>query len=174
MLSKWIALPRWECAVLAALLAIGLSSGATALECHPKTAGYFQQMAAFANSGPSPSDLAGIIRPLAESIGDPARGRVVMIEKEKGNCLACHRVPALSEVPLHGDVGPNLTGVGGRFTEAQLRQIVVDPKTFFPNTVMPAFHISPDFQRVPRNLAGNTVLAPGEVEDVVAFLKELR
>jgi hypothetical protein len=39
---------------------------------------------------------------------------------------------------------------------------------------MPAFHISPDFQRVPRNLAGSTVLAPGEVEDVVAFLKELR
>ena len=97
-----------------------------------------------------------------------------MIDREKGNCLACHRVPALSEEPSHGDLGPNLTGVGGRFTEAQLRQIIVDPKTFFPNTVMPAFHIAADFQRVPPNLAGSTVLAAGEVEDVVAFLKELR
>jgi L-cysteine S-thiosulfotransferase len=174
MLNRWMALPDVRGLILAVLLATALPGGATALECKPKTAGYFQQMAAFANSGPSPSDLAGIIRPLAESIGDPARGRVVMIDKDKGNCLACHRVPALSEEPAHGDLGPNLTGVGGRFTEAQLRQIIVDPKTFFPNTVMPAFHISPDFQRVPTRLAGSTVLAPGEVEDVVAFLKELR
>jgi sulfur-oxidizing protein SoxX len=153
---------------------VAISGGAKALECKPKTAGYFQQMAALASKAPSPAELVGIVQSLTGSIGDPARGRVVMIDKEKGNCLACHRVPVLGEEPAHGDLGPNLNGVGGRFTEAQLRQIIVDPKVLFPNTLMPAFHISPDFQRVPQNLAANTVLAPGEVEDVIAFLKNLR
>ena len=155
-------------------LVTAIASGANALECKPKTAGYFQQMAAFASKAPSPAELVGIVQSLTGAIGDPARGRVVMIDREKGNCLACHRVPALGDEPAHGDLGPNLNGVGGRFTEAQLRQIIVDPKVLFPNTVMPAFHISPDFQRVPQSLAANTVLAPGEVEDVIAFLKNLR
>jgi sulfur-oxidizing protein SoxX len=145
----------------------------SALECKPKTAGYFQNMAAFAKTAPSPADLVGIVQSLTGSIGDPARGRLVLVDRDKGNCLACHRIPALSEEPAHGDLGPNLNGVGGRFTEPQLRQIVADPKVLFPNTVMPAFHMVPDFQRVPKNLAG-TVLTPGEVEDVVAFLKDLR
>jgi sulfur-oxidizing protein SoxX len=159
---------------LAAIVFATISGKADALECKPKTAGYFLQMATFAKTAPSPADLAGIARSLTGSIGDPARGRIVLVDKDKGNCLACHRVPALSEEPAQGDLGPNLNGVGGRFTEAQLRQIMVDPKVLFPNTVMPAFHIVPDFQRIPRNLAGNTVLAPGEVEDVIAFLKDLR
>ena len=158
-----------------AAMALGTSSpGAEPLECKPKTTGYFQQMAAFAHTAPSPGDLVGISQPLTGSIGDPARGRLVVIEKDKGDCLACHRIPALSEEPSHGDLGPNLNGVGARFTEAQLRQIIVDPKVLFPNTVMPAFHIAPDFQRVPQALAGHTVLAAGEVEDVIAFLKDLR
>ena len=159
---------------VAAVAFAAMSGRADALECKPKTAGYFQQMAAFAKAAPSPADLVGIAQSLTGAMGDPARGRLVMIDKDKGNCLACHRVPALSEEPAHGDLGPNLNGVGGRFTEAQLRQIIVDPKVLFPNTVMPAFHIVPDFQRVPQNVAGVTVLAPGEVEDVLAFLKDLR
>jgi sulfur-oxidizing protein SoxX len=160
--------------ILAAMVFTAISSGAHALECKPKTAGYFQQMAAFANKSLSPGDLVGITQSLTGAIGDPARGRLVMIDKEKGNCLACHRVPALGEEPTHGDLGPNLNGVSARFTEAQLRQIIVDPKVLFPNTIMPAFHISPEFQRVPRSLAANTVLPPGDVEDVIAFLKNLR
>jgi len=158
----------------AAMAFAGASGGVHALECKPKAAGYFQQMAAFSTRAPSPAELVGVAQSLTGSIGDPARGRIVMTDRNKGNCLACHRVPALSEEPAHGDIGPNLSGVGGRFTEAQLRQIIIDPKVLFPNTVMPAFHIPPDFQRVPQNLAANTVLAPGEVEDVIAFLKNLR
>jgi L-cysteine S-thiosulfotransferase len=159
---------------LAAMVVTASWSGADALECKPKTTGYFLQMAAIAAKTPTPAELVGIAQSLTGSIGDPARGRLVMIDQEKGNCLACHRVPALSEEPAHGDLGPSLNGVGGRYTEAQLRQIIVDPKVLFPNTIMPAFHTSPDFQRVPQNLAASTVLAPGEVEDVIAFLKNLR
>ena len=166
--------PRVLTLALAALVAAAVPQSANALECKPKATGYFQQMAAFANISPSPAELVGIGRSLTGSIGDPARGRLVMIDKDKGNCLACHRVPALGEEPAHGDLGPNLNAVGGRYTEAQLRQIIVDPKVLFPNTVMPAFHIPPDFARMPRSLAAKTVLAPGEVEDVIAYLKNLR
>lgn len=167
---------HWARVFAAALTAFAavLPPPANALECKPKSTGYFQQMAAFANITPSPADQVGIGQSLTGSIGDPARGRLVMIDKEKGNCLACHRVPALGEEPAHGDLGPNLNAVGGRYTEAQLRQIIVDPKVLFPNTVMPAYHIPPDFQRVPRSLAAMTVLAPSEVEDVIAYLKDLR
>lgn len=158
----------------AALLAGLLPERAWAQQCQPKTAGYFQQMATLAQRAPSPIDLAGIIQPLNGVIGDPARGRLVMIDQYKGNCLACHRVPSLSEEPSHGDLGKNLSGVGGRYTEGQLRQIVVDPKLLFPNTVMPAFHVLPQFQRTPQRLAGQAVLSADEVEDVVAYLKTLR
>lgn len=159
---------------LAAMAVAASSPRAEPLECKPKTTGYFQQMAAFAHNAPSPADLVGIGQSLTGSIGDPARGRLVVVEQDKGNCLACHRIPALSEEPAHGDLGPNLNGVGARFTEAQLRQIIVDPKVLFPNTVMPAFHIAAEFQRVPQALEGHTVLAAGEVEDVIAYLKDLR
>ncbi len=159
--------------VLVVLVFSAVSPDAHALECKPKTAGYFHQMAAFAQA-PSPGELVGITQSLTGSIGDPARGRLVIVDKQKGNCLACHRVPALSEEPAHGDVGPNLNGVGGRFTEAQLRQIIVDPKVLYPDTVMPAFHTTPEFQRVPPSLTAQTLLAPGDVEDVIAFLKDLR
>jgi L-cysteine S-thiosulfotransferase len=159
---------------ICALMLDALSGGLRAQQCRPKTTGYFQQMTSFAQRAPSPSELVGIVNSLTGAIGDPARGRSSVMEESKGNCLACHRVPVLSEAPSHGDLGPNLSGVGGRYTESQLRQIIVDPKVLFPNTLMPAFHIQPDFQRVPQSFAGQTVLSASEVEDVVAFLKTLR
>jgi sulfur-oxidizing protein SoxX len=161
-------------AMAAALLAALLPARARAQQCQPKTTGYFQQMATASQGTPSPIEMAGIIVPLNGAIGDPARGRLVMVDQYKGNCLACHRVPSLSEEPSHGDLGKNLSGVGGRYTEGQLRQILVDPKALFPNTVMPAFHVSPQFRRTPQQLAGQTILSADEVEDVVAFLKNLR
>ena len=76
----------WPSRVGLAFAAIGTSppfrAGRNALECKPKTAGYFQQMAAFAIKAPSPAELVGITQSLTGSIGDPARGRVVMIDKE--------------------------------------------------------------------------------------------
>jgi sulfur-oxidizing protein SoxX len=97
-----------------------------------------------------------------------------MVSASKGNCTACHRVAALSSEPSHGDLGPTLNGVGIRYTEAQLRQLVIDPKPFFQNTIMPAFHVTDGLDRVPATYAGQPVLTAAEVEDVVAFLKTLR
>ena len=58
-------------------------------------------------------------RPLADRRARlPAKGRTAMISPDKGNCLACHRVAALSGEPNHGDLGPTLNGVGLRYSEA--------------------------------------------------------
>ena len=51
---------------------------------------------------------------------------------------------------------------------------MIDPKTFWLNTIMPAFHVTGRLDRVPPSLAGQPILSAAEVEDVVAFLKTLR
>lgn len=151
------------------------AAAALAIECRPKTAGYFKTLESAALAGASsPIEASGVTRSLTGSLGDPQKGRLVMINPEKGNCIACHRVAALSSEPTHGDLGPTLNSVAARYTEAQLRQLIINAKTFFPNTIMPGFHVTDGLERVPAALAGQPILSAAEVEDVVAFLKTLR
>jgi L-cysteine S-thiosulfotransferase len=158
--------------VLTAVL--GAGGAALALECKPKTAGYVTEMENAASRVPIPLAEDGVARSLTGALGDPQKGRTVMASASKGNCIACHRVAALSSEPAHGDLGPTLNGVGTRYTEAQLRQLVIDPKRFYQNTVMPAYHAPEGLGRVPAAFAGRPILTAAEVEDVVAFLKTLR
>jgi sulfur-oxidizing protein SoxX len=162
------------CSLGAAALFAFFCASASAQQCKPKTAGYFMEMTASSPRALSPVQLAGIVRSLTGSIGDPARGRGVMADPDKGNCLACHNVPALGDQPGNGDLGPSLNGVGGRYTEGQIRQILVDPGVLFPDSVMPAYYKPLQYSGIPDKLAGKTVLSAGEVEDIVAFLKNLR
>jgi sulfur-oxidizing protein SoxX len=148
---------------------------AGALECKPKTAGYFKtfEIAALAR-GTSPSEASGVTRSLTGALGDPQRGRATMINPDKGNCIACHRIAALSAEPAHGDLGPTLNNIASRYTEAQLRQLVINAQSLYPNTIMPAYHIADGLERVASAYAGKPILSADEVEDVVAFLKTLR
>jgi L-cysteine S-thiosulfotransferase len=107
-------------------------------------------------------------------VGDPARGKAIVANPEKGNCLMCHQITALEEEGPHGTVGPSLNDAGARLSEDQLRQRIVDPKVVVPNSIMPSFQTAATYDRVPANLAGQTILTPAEVEDVVAFLKNLK
>ncbi|MBK6660535.1 MAG: hypothetical protein IPG43_21425 [Proteobacteria bacterium] len=66
----------------------------------------------------------GIVRPLTGEPGDPARGAKVMVERELGNCLACHAAAVDEE--FFGTTGPSLVGVGARLSAAQLRLRIVD------------------------------------------------
>lgn len=152
----------------------GAAGTAYALQCKPKTAGYFKE---FENAGPGsqkPAPGGGIERSLTGALGDPQKGRTVMISANKGNCIACHRVAALSSEPSHGDLGPTLNGIGARYDEAQLRQLVINPRVVFQNTIMPAYHVTDGLDRVQAAFAGQPVLSAAEVEDVVAFMKTLR
>ena len=113
--------------------------------------------------------------------GDPANGAKVM-NKGAGNCIACHEVTALNDLPFHGEVGPALDGAADRWTEAELRGIVANAKVMFPETMMPAFYKVSGFVRPGKAYTGKaiapeaitTLLTAQEIEDVVSFLMTMK
>lgn len=104
--------------------------------------------------------------------GDAANGLKVVINRKKGNCLACHTMPIPKE-QFHGQVGPNLDGVAERLDEAQLRMRLVDPKVVNSGSMMPSFYRN-DLHRVSKAFVGKTILEAQEIEDVVAYLMTLK
>jgi len=107
--------------------------------------------------------------------GDPAKGREIFANRRLGNCLACHANTDLKDQLFHGDVGPSLDGVAGRWNEAQLRAIVVNSKKVFTDaTVMPGFYTLDVGINVREESVGKTILSAQEVEDVVAYLATLK
>lgn len=112
---------------------------------------------------------------LTGKAGDPVAGREIFADRKLGNCLACHANQDLSEQLFHGEVGPALDGTGSRWTEQQLRTIVVNAKKVFSDmTVMPAFYSLEVGADVKEELVGKTILTAQEVEDVVAYLTTLK
>ncbi|MCB1741725.1 MAG: sulfur oxidation c-type cytochrome SoxX [Gammaproteobacteria bacterium] len=111
--------------------------------------------------------------PLAGLVGDPVRGRDIVLDRRRGNCLICHAVPVEDE-PFQGDIGPPLAGVGRRLDEARLRLRIVDSTLLNPDSVMPAYHRTHELNRVAAKWRGKPVLDAGEVEDVVAYLASLQ
>jgi sulfur-oxidizing protein SoxX len=111
---------------------------------------------------------------LTGQAGNADAGKKVFLTRTLGNCLACHEVTSLKSEEFHGEFGPSLDGVAGRYSAAQLRLIVADPKRLFADTVMPAFYKNDGFSRVRPQFAGKSILTAAQVEDVVAFLQTLK
>ncbi len=122
---------------------------------------------------------------VAESLtgtpGDAANGRVIVGDKGQGNCVACHQVSDLAEVPFQGEIGPMLDGAGGRWTEAELRGIVANAKMMFEDSMMPSFYKVDGFIRPGNAYTGDAadetfgpLLTAQQVEDVVAYLATLK
>jgi L-cysteine S-thiosulfotransferase len=111
--------------------------------------------------------------PLTGAPGDPVRGKAIVASRQTGLCLLCHSAP-LPEEKFQGTIGPDLTGTGSRNTQGQLRLRIVDPRTFNPDTIMPAYYRRDGLDRVAPAFRGKTVLTAEEIEDVVAFLMTLR
>ncbi len=61
-----------------------------------------------------------ISEPLCGLKGNPANGRKLAINRKKGNCLACHKMPIPKE-DFHGTIAPPLMGVASRYNDAQIR-----------------------------------------------------
>src|SRR5690606_16909357 len=99
--------------------------------------------------------------------------RQIVRDTNKATCLICHPMP-IPEEPNHGDIGPPLHGVGGRYTLGELRLRVVDPKAINPDTVMPSYYRVNGLHRVLQRFRDRPIYTAQEVEDVVAYLASLK
>jgi L-cysteine S-thiosulfotransferase len=94
-------------------------------------------------------------------IGDPAKGRVLFLNRAKGPCTGCHLVPGDDVWPA-GSVGPDLSTLADRkLSDAYLYQQLWDPRVTFPKTVMPPWGAQGTF-------------TPDEIVHLVAYLQTLR
>lgn len=111
--------------------------------------------------------------PLTVQPGDPERGRRVVLDRERGDCVVCHAMP-LPDRQFHGTVGPPLDDVGNRYSAGELRLRMVDPKQINPQTVMPAYYKIEGLHQVAKGYRGRPILVAQEIEDVVAYLLTLK
>lgn len=150
-----------------ALLAVAtMLSSATAAEIKPSNVKF---------------DDGSVAQSLSGSPGDPAAGREIVGNKSLGNCVACHEVSDLSDVPFHGEIGPALDGAGDRWTEAELRGIIANAKIMFEDSMMPSFYKTEGFIRPGNAYTGEAaddtfgpLLTAQQIEDVVAYLASLK
>jgi sulfur-oxidizing protein SoxX len=127
-------------------------------------------------------EYGAVAASLSGSDGDAANGAKIMVNRGKGNCVACHAVTALNDAPFHGEVGPSLDGVGSYRSAEELRGIVANAKKMFEGTVMPSFYKTSGFIRPGDGYTGKAakeedlmpILTAQEIEDVVAFLLTLQ
>jgi sulfur-oxidizing protein SoxX len=134
----------------------------------------------------APSDVrfgegGAIEQSLTGVAGDPVNGKDVIVNKRRGNCVACHSSEAWADTPFHGEVGPLLDGVGDRWSAAELRGILANAKNTFEGTIMPAYYKVDGFTRPGNAYTGKAaegaldpLLSAQEIEDVVAFLSTLK
>jgi sulfur-oxidizing protein SoxX len=118
---------------------------------------------------------------LSGMAGDPVEGRDIVGNKKKGNCVACHQVTDLSDVPFQGEIGPMLDGAGDRWSEAELRGIITNAKVMFEDSMMPSFYKTEGFYRPGNAYTGEApddtfgpLLTAQQIEDVVAYLATLK
>ncbi len=114
----------------------------------------------------------GIPDPLTLDPGDSERGWAIVQDASNATCLICHTMP-MPWQPDHGNLAPDLAGVGSRYTAAELRLRLVDPKALNPDTIMPSYYRIEGLTRVQAKYQGETVYGPQDIEDVIAYLLTL-
>jgi sulfur-oxidizing protein SoxX len=105
--------------------------------------------------------------------GDPAKGRAIVVERQKGLCLLCHSGP-FPEERFQGDLAPSLAGTGSRMSEGEIRLRMVDSTKVNEKTIMPPYYKTEGLERVAANYKAKTLLNAQEIEDVIAFLVSLK
>jgi sulfur-oxidizing protein SoxX len=104
--------------------------------------------------------------------GDPVRGRALVLERTS-TCILCHSGP-FPEEKFQGDLAPNLSGSGNRWSVGQLRLRLVDASRLNPATIMPSYYRVDGLERVATAWRGKPILTAEQIEDIVAYLATLR
>jgi sulfur-oxidizing protein SoxX len=92
---------------------------------------------------------------------DAARGREIAHSQEKGNCLACHRMPRDAGAETAANMGPVLENLTARYPDrAALRARVWDGSRFNADTIMPPY-------------GRHRILTEEEIDHVVEYLRGL-
>jgi len=115
----------------------------------------------------------GIPATLTPEPGDASRGRTIVASRQLGLCFLCHSGP-IPEERFQGNLAPDLSGVGGRWTAAQLRLRLVDPSRINTHSIMPAYYQTSGLNRVASAWRDRPLLSAQQIEDVVAYLVTLR
>jgi sulfur-oxidizing protein SoxX len=113
-----------------------------------------------------------IPEPLTNARGDVARGRALVVERSS-TCILCHSGP-FPEQKFQGDLAPDLSGSGSRWSEGQLRLRLVDASRLNAATIMPSYYRVAGLDRVGTTWRGKPILSAEQIEDIVAYLITLR
>ena len=127
-------------------------------------------------------DGGAVAASLTGAAGNAEAGAKAFATKSVGNCVSCHEVSALADVPFPGNVGPSLDGVADRWSEAEIRGIVADAKMTYDGTIMPSFYKVSGYIRPGKAYTGKGIdeseltplLTAEQIEDIVAFLVTLK
>jgi sulfur-oxidizing protein SoxA len=85
----------------------------------------------------------------------------LFVRPEKGNCIACHQVPAGAGPPSEANLGPRLEGSRMRsLGKNAIREAIVDPMRANAQTVMPPY-------------GRHHLLEPAEIDRLVDYLNAL-
>ena len=113
---------------------------------------------------------------LAAPLGDAARGRALLLDRQESGCILCHVLPGLPQGGAGGvggaggTIGPALSGLGQRYTRDDLPLRIADARRTNPDTIMPPYFSTEGLHNVARAQAGKTVLSEQGLADIVAYL----
>lgn len=122
----------------------------------------------------APFEVVGdrIPAPLGGHEGSAEQGARIARDRQRGDCVICHRLPAPDE-RFQGNVGPALHGIGDRLDAAQIRLRIAANRQLHPQSVMPDYCRSGDRHAVDRRFEGEPLLSAAEIEHLVAWLSNL-
>ena len=98
---------------------------------------------------------------VAEEVAKEPAGRTVLLNKAKGNCLACHAIPSDPKAVSPGNIGPPFVMMKERFPDRNnLRAQIWDSTVANPKTSMPPF-------------GKHQILTEQEIDQVVEYIYSL-
>jgi len=89
-------------------------------------------------------------------------GRKLAMDRNMGNCIACHAIPSDPKVEAAGNIGPPFVSMKERFPDrAKLRAQIWDSTAAKPDSVMPPF-------------GRNKILTEQEIDQVTDYVESIK